>query len=92
MSELRGLAALENDYYWDGYFDRDQGFEIHEDGGVTFHWGRGDYYLKPQQLNTPEKCLGFVAHLGKKGWQGMTPHRLATFAERMAKFHGWDIH
>ena len=92
MTDLRGLDALKFDLMMDKHQDVDHGFEIYPDGSVTVRWGGYDYELYAEQVDTPIKCLGFIAHMGLKTWEEMTAERLAELIERLAKFHGWNIH
>jgi hypothetical protein len=74
------------------YTPRESGVHLEDDGDVIITWGGYDYTIPCELLETPERVLGWIVHLGEKeGWEGMTPWRLGRFVEKVAQHRGWDI-
>ena len=64
----------------------DTGCSIAKNGDVTLC--NGQYFIAGSRINTPEKALAWMAHLGTKAWfDGMTMHYLI---HKLGRRHGWN--
>lgn len=58
----------------------------------TIYWGGYVYPYDLDRLKTPIEVLGFLHHIGGKGWEGITGRHIKRFIESVAREHGWDIY
>jgi len=66
-------------------FDDDRGF-------VDITWGGHLYSMELKRVDTPDKLLGFIQHLSRKSWKGMTPKRIGQLITALSDRFGWDVH
>lgn len=59
---------------------------------IDVWWGGYEYSIKFARINTPEKCLSWIEHLGNKAWPEMTPQRISALVRAAAKINGWKIY
>ena len=73
---------------------------FHETGFVFDHknialhiwWGGYRYEISLEETADPIRFLGWLSHIGEKGWRGLTPYRVTLLIEAIARRHGWMIH
>jgi hypothetical protein len=56
---------------------------------VLLRNGLSEYPIETDRCNTPEKILGWVAHLGGKSW--ITPRQLKLFVKYAFEANGIEI-
>ena len=58
---------------------------------VTLTWGGYEYDIEMDRIPTPQALLGWLAHLGEKGWAGMTAEQVSNFVRVVSRRKGWKI-
>ena len=60
---------------------------------LTLRWNRtrSEYGIALWRIRDPLNLLQWLAHLGKKGWPGMTSDEIAAVIEEVARRKGWDL-
>lgn len=69
----------------------DKGFTM-SGNCVVVRWGGYPYRIEFVELDTPLKVLTWLAHMGEKGWDGMTPWAVRSFIECLGSRNGWDVY
>lgn len=59
---------------------------------ISVYWGGYEYWLKIEDLSTPESVLWAIHHFSEMGWEHTTPRRIGLFIETMAWVNGWAIY
>jgi hypothetical protein len=65
------------------------------DGGrrtLDIYWPGYLYWIDLDRISTPEQTLGWIRHLSKRNWQGMTAERIGNLIEALARRKDWQIH
>ena len=79
---------------YEGLKDEDDpGFIVDEENEMfVVFWGAYDYEIDFDRLKTPEALLEWVAHMGEKNWEDMTPWRISLFIKAVVEKRGWQIY
>jgi hypothetical protein len=63
-----------------------------EGGTLDIWWGGYEYWIELERINTPERFLGLLNHIGRKTWAGATPDRVAELITLIARHFAWNIY
>jgi len=68
------------------------GFKIdRETKEVVIQWGGYSYPLALDRITSPLHLLQWIAHLGEKEWEEMTPWRIRRFIECVCNEKQWNL-
>lgn len=84
ITEFMKIPRKPNDFHYETIDGREW---------VTVNWSRNkyDYDIEMNRIRTPLGLLQWIAHMGKKGWPGMTSSEIAAFIESICHNKGWDL-
>lgn len=61
-----------------------------ENRSVDIYWGGYEYCIAFDRIDTPEKLMPWLDHLGEKTWKRMTPARLLALSFKCYEHFGWN--
>lgn len=59
---------------------------------IDIWWGGYEYVVEWSRIDTPEKALVWLNHIGEKTWRYTTGERMLALLSACAEIHGWDLH
>lgn len=66
------------------------GFTLHKNT-LDLWWGGYEYSIDLDEIDSPQKLIRMLAHIGQKTWPGMTPARISTLIQKLDKHFAWKM-
>lgn len=59
---------------------------------IDVWWGKYEYVIEWSRIDTPEKAISWLHHIGEKTWPFTTGERMMALLAACAEIHGWDLY
>lgn len=71
----------------------ERGFRVDsENQTIDVFWGQYEYIIEFNRIDTPEKALAWLHHIGEKTWTFTTGERMLALLSECAGLFGWDLY
>jgi len=64
---------------------------VKETNEIVLRWGGYDYEIDLDEVDEPLRLLEWIAHIGEKDWEDMTPGRVRRLIETVCHLKNWDL-